>query len=287
MSEEATPYRVLRYRDDRPAEPAHEEVAREAPLIIRLAGRDVGVTMRTPGHDAELIPGFLFGEGVIARRADVRAIHPCDAAAGDCLDVTLAPGVPVDFARLSRHVFASSSCGICGSVSIERLRARVSRAGDGPRLDPAVIHALPGSLRSAQPTFDRTGGLHAAALFDADSRRLVVREDIGRHNAVDKVVGHALWSEMLPLVRHILLVSGRASFEIVQKAACAGIPVVAAVSAPSSLAIDLARDLNMTLIGFLRDGRFTVYAGAERLRASQGRAAGITDPAAHADRPPG
>lgn len=263
--------------------PADEEVAREAPLIIRLAGRDVGVTMRTPGHDEELILGFLLGEGVIARRADIREIRPCDPAAGDCLDVTVTPGIPVDFARLSRHVFASSSCGICGSVSIESVRSRVPRAEDGPCLDPAVIHALPESLRSAQPTFDRTGGLHAAALFDTDGHRLLVREDIGRHNAVDKVVGHALRSEMLPLVRHILLVSGRASFEIVQKAACAGIPVVSAVSAPSSLAIDLARDLNMTLIGFLRDGRFTVYAGAERLGASGGRAAAVTDPAAHAD----
>ncbi|MBL8760746.1 MAG: formate dehydrogenase accessory sulfurtransferase FdhD [Phycisphaerae bacterium] len=262
----AARYPVRRFRAGHAPESVDDLAAVEEPLEIRVAGRSVGVTMRTPGHDRELALGFLVGEGVIGGRADVEHVRPCDRAGGERLDVIVAPWVAVDFARLTRHVFATSSCGVCGSASLEALRKQFPRVADGPVVAPEVVHALVGALRGVQPTFDQTGGLHAAALFDEGGTLLIAREDVGRHNAVDKVIGHALWAGLVPLHRHMLLVSGRASFEIVQKARAAGIPIVAAVSAPSSLAIDLAEESNITLIGFVREGRFNVYSHARRVR---------------------
>ncbi|MCC6230760.1 MAG: formate dehydrogenase accessory sulfurtransferase FdhD [Phycisphaerales bacterium] len=261
----AARYPVWRFRDGNVPERADDLAVVEEPLEIRVAGRAVGITMRTPGHDAELALGFLVGEGIITRRADVEHVRPCDRAGGEVIDVIVSPGVAVDFARLTRHVFAPSSCGVCGSGSIDALRKQFPKVGDGPRAEPSVVYSLMDGLRRAQPTFDLTGGLHAAGLFDQHGTLLAAREDVGRHNAVDKVVGHAFLGSLLPLSRHVLVVSGRASFEIVQKALAAGIPIVAAVSAPSSLAIDLADESGLTLIGFLRDGRFNVYTHAKRI----------------------
>lgn len=253
-----------------------DAVATEEPLEIRLetGGRTVplAVTMRTPGDDYELAAGYLFGEGVLRQRADLLALSHCidpqvDAAQRhNIVNALLRPGLTVDLRRLDRHVFQSSACGVCGKASLDQLETRDCGA---PRLSARVSHrtllALPERLRQAQGLFDATGGLHAAGLFAADGRLLAAREDVGRHNAVDKLVGWAFLADRLPLSDHLLLVSGRASFEILQKAYTAGLPVVCAVSAPSSLAVDLARRFGITLVGFLRDRRFNVYAGRERL----------------------
>lgn len=263
-------YPVVRFSQGG-SQAGEDEAVVEEPLEIRVAGRGVGVTMRTPGHDEELVIGFLVGEGVISGPGDVERVRACDRAAGDAVDVIVSAGVAVDFARLTRHVFASSSCGVCGAASIEALRHRFPRAADGPRMTPAVLHAAASKLRAVQPTFDQTGGLHAAGLFDASGELAVAREDVGRHNAVDKVVGWAHFRGMLPLSAYSLVVSGRVSFEIVQKALAAGIPLIAGVSAPSSLAIDLCLESNMTLIGFLREGRFNVYAHPFRVRDDERR----------------
>lgn len=248
-----------------------DHLAAEEPLEIRLRGRAISVTMRTPApgsdHDEELAAGFLVGEGMVRRREDIEAVRRCpDASGGGVVDVLVGPHVTGDFAALTRHVFASSSCGVCGAATIEAVCRRFPPVGEGLRVKAAELLAMPDVLRAAQATFDTTGGLHAAGLFDERRRLLVSREDVGRHNAVDKVVGHALLGGMLPLSRRVLLVSGRASFEIVQKACAAGIPVVAAVSAPSSLAVDLAEESNITLVGFLRPGRFNVYTHAGRIQ---------------------
>lgn len=263
---------------------ASDEVVGEGPLEVRVAGRGVSITMRTPGHDEELALGFLVGEGVLRSRGDVEHVRRCDqgeGAKGDVVDVLVRPEVAVDFARLTRHVFASSSCGVCGSATIEAVRgvfAKVAGAegGVGPFVAEGALWEMLAALRASQPTFDKTGGLHAAGLFelggDGGATLVAAREDVGRHNAVDKVVGFAFKAGMLPLSRHALLVSGRVSFEIVQKGLAAGVPVVAAVSAPSSLAIDLAEESGVTLIGFLRGreagraGRFNVYTHAGRVR---------------------
>jgi FdhD protein len=246
-----------------------DELSVEEPLEIRVRGRAISVTMRTPGHDEELAAGFLLSEGIVKRAGDVLKVEPCGRNEfGNVVNALLAPEVHVDFERLTRHVFASSSCGLCGKATIEavcsRLSTLVSR-DDGFTIDPNVITTMPQTMRAAQETFTRTGGLHAAALFDACGKLIVLREDIGRHNAVDKVIGHALMKQLLPLTRHVLLVSGRASFEIVQKALAAQIPIVAAVSAPSSLAVSFAKDAGMTLIGFLRDQRMNIYSHPQRL----------------------
>ena len=258
-----------------------DEFAVEEPLLIELAhdrdggGRvteSVSVTMRTPGHDVELALGFLYTEGIIADAGEI--VAPADeppTAAGErgcnTVRVDVRPGVPVDMRRLERHFYATSSCGVCGKTSLEALEAaRPVRLAPGrPVVAPDTVHALPDRLRAAQAVFDRTGGLHAAALFDADGGLVAVREDVGRHNAVDKLVGWALRGGRLPLADAVLLVSGRASFELVQKALAAGVPVLAAVGAPSSLAVATARAYGQTLLGFVRGGRFNVYAGAERL----------------------
>jgi FdhD protein len=249
-------------------------VAVEEPLEIRVGGRSLAVAMRTPGHDRELAAGFLVSEGLIHRRDDVLDMIYCgdrDAEAGSAgagngeatnvLDVLLAPHVTVDWSRLSRNVFASSSCGLCSKASIEAVRAQFPpiAAPFAPRRD--VLAALPARLRSAQVEFAVTGGSHASALFDADGTLVAVREDVGRHNALDKIVGHAFFAERLPLAGHILLVSGRVSFEIVQKALAAGLPCIAAISAPTSAAVEFARETGQTLVGFLRGERMNVYAG--------------------------
>ncbi|WP_395106306.1 formate dehydrogenase accessory sulfurtransferase FdhD [Actinomadura sp. SCN-SB] len=247
-----------------------DTLAVEEPLEIRVAGRPLTITMRTPGDDFELVAGFLAAEGVIARPDDLLAMRYCaDATEQNTLDVALADGVEPPSELMRRAFATTSACGVCGKASIEALRVRrpYDIASDQVRLTPVSLAALPDRLREAQRVFERTGGLHAAGLFDASGGLLVLREDVGRHNAVDKVVGWALAKGLLPLSGHVLMVSGRASFELTQKAAQAGIPVLAAVSAPSSLAVELAEDAGMTLIGFLRGETMNVYTGAHRIEA--------------------
>ena len=244
-----------------------DQVACEEPLEIRVRGRSVAVTMRTPGEDDELAAGFLLTEGILRRRDDVVRIAHCPAARApqNTLNVTLAPHVELDLERLTRHVFASSSCGLCGKASIESVHQHFPPVTSGVRIPAGTLASLPERMRAAQAVFDRTGGLHAAAIFDPAGNVVALREDVGRHNAVDKVIGHGLLSGKGKFDSHILLVSGRASFEIVQKALAARIPVVCAISAPSSLAIDFARESNQTLIGFLRDDAMNIYSGPERV----------------------
>jgi FdhD protein len=243
-------------------------LAREEPLEIRVRGRSVAVTMRTPGHDRELAAGFLLTEGIVRRRADITAISECLAAESpeNTLNVFLAPKVKLDFKQLTRHVFASSSCGLCGKASIEAVHQSFPPVEKTLEVAPEILAAMPARMRRAQRTFARTGGLHAAALGDSSGKLLVVREDIGRHNAVDKVLGLAFLDGGLPLDSHVLLVSGRASFEIMQKALAARIQIVAAISAPSSLAVEFAKESGQTLIGFLRGNTMNVYCGVERVR---------------------
>jgi FdhD protein len=249
-------------------------LAAEEPLEIRVGEHPLSVTMRTPGHDLELAAGFLFTEGLVQRAEQIlrlESVTPADAPdRGNVVEAELAPEATPDFEKMRRHFFAASSCGICGKASIDAVRSRLLRPPNADfRLSAELLVRLPDALRSSQDVFERTGGLHAAALFDAGGALLVLREDIGRHNAVDKVIGWALREGRLPLGDCVLLVSGRGGFEIVQKAIVAGVPVVASVSAPSSLAVQLARELRLTLVGFLRGRRFVVYAGDERVVESK------------------
>ncbi|HEX6160376.1 MAG TPA: formate dehydrogenase accessory sulfurtransferase FdhD [Thermoanaerobaculia bacterium] len=239
-----------------------DAVVVEEPLEIRVGERPVSVTMRTPGHDFELAAGFLFTESIVQRPEDIESIRHWGSA--NIVRVALKEGVQVDLQRLQRHFYSTSSCGVCGKTSIDAVRIETAPVESDIRVTREVIDRLPEQLRAAQATFDETGGIHAAGLFDSDGTLLRVREDLGRHNAVDKVIGSALLDGM-PLEQRILFVSSRTSFELVQKAAVAKIPLLAAVGAPSSLAVELARDMNMTLLGFVRDGRFNVYAGNERI----------------------
>ena len=246
-------------------------LAAEEPLEIRIGDKPLSVTMRTPGHDLELAAGFLFTEGFVTGRKQIVSLeHEAgdgEQNRGNVVRAVLAPEAAPDFEKMRRHFFAASSCGICGKASIDSVRARTLEPPNADfRLDAEVLIRLPESLRESQVVFGRTGGLHAAALFDAIGKLLVLREDIGRHNAVDKVIGWALLDDRVPLSSSILLVSGRGGFEIIQKAIVAGLPVVASVSAPSSLAVQLARELRQTLIGFLRGRRFVIYAGEERIK---------------------
>lgn len=257
-----------------------DHVAVEEPLEIRLGfeengnrvTRSVSITMRTPGNDAELATGFLFSEGIIRRRDEVALVKPCGPAAADsgihnAVRVELESGVDVDLDRLQRHFYTTSSCGVCGKASLDALRVQGMTAlptGD-LRFARSMLLALPDTLRAAQATFARTGGLHAAAAFDNTGRLVVCREDVGRHNAVDKVVGALFGQGLLPACEYGLIVSGRASFELLQKALVAGMPLLAAVGAPSSLAVQLAREFNVTLAGFLRGDSFNIYAAEERI----------------------
>jgi FdhD protein len=260
---------ILRYQSGRPPHEAADELAEEEPLEIRVGGRGVSITMRTPGHDAELAAGFLLTEGMLHSKADLLGVEPCaHAGPGNVVNVTLTPEARVDFARLTRHVFTSSSCGVCGKASIDSVFQRFEPVPEENSVTVRVetLLSLPTRLADAQPTFRRTGGIHAAAVFSADGALIVAREDVGRHNAVDKVLGYGLLRGDLPYDRHVLLVSGRASFEIVQKALAARVPVIAAVSAPSTLAADFAEQSGQTLVGFLREGRLNVYAHPGRVQ---------------------
>ena len=251
-----------------------ETLAVEEPMEIRVNGTAISVTMRTPGSDVELAQGFLLTEGVIGERADILAVQYCRGAGEDgmntynVLDVTLGADVPAPSLDVTRNFYTTSSCGVCGKGSIDAIRL-ISRHSPGD--DPTVVasetlSAMPTQLRSAQRIFATTGGLHGAALFDADGTMLVVREDVGRHNAVDKVIGWAVENDRIPLTGTVLLVSGRASFELTQKAVMAGIPILAAVSAPSSLAVDLAAQAGLTLVAFLRGSSMNVYTRQDRVK---------------------
>ena len=269
--------RITEVRDGAAVE-REDEAAGEEPLEVRVepdpARPDlrvrIAVTMRTPGSDFELAAGFLFTEGLLRGPDDVPRIAYCtesdEPQQFNIVTVGLTRGVPFDAERFRRNVYTTSSCGVCGKASIEGVAAHVPRRPTGSfRVRAEVLGSLPGRITSSQRVFGRTGGLHAAALFTPDGELLLLREDVGRHNAVDKVVGARLLARALPDSGTILLVSGRAGFELVQKSAMAGIPFLAAIGAPSSLAISLARDQGMTLVGFLRSGRFNIYTGPERV----------------------
>ncbi len=274
--------RVVRVRGGVPGIRPDTLVAEE-PLEIRLNGKPLAITMRTPGDDFALAVGFLVSEGVLGSAADVRAVTYCEGATEDgsntynVVNVQLAPGVPVPDITLERNVYTTSSCGLCGKASLDAVRTATrfplspaAAGADTVRIPVDLLGQLPDRLRAAQKVFDRTGGLHAAGLFSAQGELLDIREDVGRHNAVDKIVGRALQTGLLPLAGAVLLVSSRASFELAQKAVMAGVPVLAAVSAPSSLAVDLALESGLTLVGFLRGGNMNIYAGEERIEFQEG-----------------
>lgn len=273
-----TPARVLAYGDDSAREIV-DDLATEEPLEIRLVAggrtRTLAVTMRTPGNDFELAAGFLFSEGVIREREEIAGISYCIDPRVDAqqryniVNVQLASQELPELERLERHFTMSSACGVCGKANIDALQTRAARIEDPVRVSPAFVAALPEKMHAAQRVFASTGGLHAAALFDGEGTLLVLREDVGRHNAVDKITGWALLGGKMPLHGCVLLVSGRASYELVQKSIVARIPVLCAVSAPSSLAVELANAFGMTLLGFVRGTRANVYAGRERTAASK------------------
>jgi FdhD protein len=258
---------------------AQDCLVAEEPLEIRVGETPLSVTMRTPGHDLELTAGFLFTEGLIERREQIVSLEYGKAksqqASGNTVQVQLT-GTSLEPERTRRNFFMTSSCGICGKASIEAVKAHgIRRPNPAFFLDPVVLCTFPGTLKAAQSIFDRTGGLHAAGLFDTQGKLVVLREDVGRHNAVDKVVGWALLAGRLPLADYALMVSGRGGFEIIQKAVLAGVPLLASVSAPSSLAVRLAREVGLTLVGFLRGRRFLVYSGDERLQPKCARPASV------------
>ena len=268
----------VRVVEDGRARVKSDHLATEEPMEIRLLTggkrQTVAVTMRTPGNDFELAAGFLYGEGIISSREEVKRISYCVDADVDSeqryniVNVELRGDRPYDLRSLDRHFYTTSACGVCGKASLEQLELRgCPVVGPGPEVSAGIIYSLPKKLREAQGLFEATGGLHAAALFDAEGNLLALREDVGRHNATDKLVGWALLEGRLPLSENVVMVSGRSSFEILQKCLTAGVPFVCAVSAPSSLAVDVARQFGMTLVGFLRGNRFNVYSGHERIHA--------------------
>jgi FdhD protein len=264
---------------------AEDYLVAEEPLEIRLGETPLSVTMRTPGHDLELAAGFLFTEGLIDGREQIVSLEygktKSQQASGNVVQVQLTgTSLELEPEQLRRNFFMTSSCGICGKASIEAVKAHgIRRPNRNFLLDPEVLCTFPDTLKTAQGIFDRTGGLHAAGLFDIDGKLIVLREDVGRHNAVDKVVGWALLAGKLelPLADCALMVSGRGGFEIIQKALMAGVPLLASISAPSSLAVRLARETGLTLVGFLRGRRFLVYSGVERLRPRNARADSVCD----------
>lgn len=243
-----------------------DAVACEEPLEIRVDNQPVSVTMRTPGHDNELAAGFLLSEGLISKREHIAKIEPYPRNKDkNVINVFLSPDIEVDFKRFTRHVFMSSSCGLCGKSSIESVHQHFPKITAKISVSAKVLQDLPAKIRAKQETFDKTGGLHAAAIFDTKGKLIVLREDVGRHNAVDKVLGYAFLNDLYPLTKHILSVSGRASFEIMQKALAGRLPVIAAVSAPSSLAVEFAEESGQTLVGFLREQRMNIYSHAKRI----------------------
>jgi FdhD protein len=263
----------IRRVDDQSSSQVQDLLAIEEPLEIRIGTKTISLTMRTPGHDFELAAGFLFTEGILAGFQQIQKIRRSDARANprrasNSVTIELNPDVEVDFERLQRHFYTTSSCGVCGKASIEALETQGCPVlpRDSPMFESAVIHRLPDMLRREQAVFERTGGLHAAALFDAKGNLTLLREDVGRHNAVDKLIGSEMLRGHTPLHDKLLLVSGRASFELVQKALMGGIPILAAVGAPSSLAVETAQRFNMTLLGFVRERRFNIYSGASRIQ---------------------
>jgi FdhD protein len=257
------PGRIIRRKSDGSLEYLRDDLTIEEPLEIRIGPKTLATTMRTPGHDDELAAGFLVSEDVVHERSAISKISP---DGDNRAIVDLAPGVKLKLNSVQRYGTISSSCGICGKTSIDEVRQNFPEIeSDKVRIDIKTLLSLPEKLRKAQSDFARTGGIHAAGVFDSTGELKIVREDIGRHNAVDKAIGRAFLDELFPLNRHVLLVSGRASFEIVQKALAAGIPIIAAVSAPSTLAVEFARESNQTLIGFLRPPSFNVYSHIERV----------------------
>ncbi len=252
-----------------------DEIATEEPLEIRLIypEQTLAVTMRTPGADFDLVAGFLYSEGVITSREDISKMSYCvdpdidGEQRQNIINVALKSGLTFDLKRLERHFFMTSACGVCGKASIESLKIReIPQISSDFNINTEIIYRLNDQLKLAQGLFSATGGLHAAALFDAQGKLLKLREDVGRHNALDKLIGSAVLTNELPLTHHIVMVSGRSSFEILQKSIVAGVPVLCAVSAPSSLAVEIAQAFNITLIGFLRGRRFNVYSGIERIK---------------------
>jgi len=276
MERQATRVRVTSYRAD-VAEEREDRLAGEEPLAIRVAGPgqmpvDVAITMRTPGHEAELAVGFLRTEGLIDDRTEITAITTGDSAtlAKPDDEITVHLATTFDASRIAaRHFVATASCGICGKASLDEVEVRSAPIPDGPVVDPSTLISLPGTVRDAQAVFEHTGGLHAAGLFDPDGRLITLREDVGRHNALDKLIGSQVMAGALPLHGRIVLLTGRAGFELVQKAAVAGAPIVAAVSAPTDLAVEAAERLGVTLVGFLRGDGFNVYARADRIAAGR------------------
>ena len=267
------PTLLHRYRKGAGFTESDDRLAAEEPLEIRVEGKSVAVMMRTPGHDEELAAGFLLTEKVISSADDLFEISRCrdiedPEAAGNVVDVKLAPHHRVDLDSLTRHVFTSSSCGVCGKATIESVFQEFPPIESELSLSPSRLLGLPDTLRQAQETFEKTGGLHASALFDNKGTLHLLREDVGRHNALDKVIGRSLLEGNLPLIDRVLLVSGRISFELIQKALAAGIPIIAGISAPSSLAVEFAEGSGQTLVGFLREKGFNLYTGAHRIPTS-------------------
>jgi FdhD protein len=265
----AKPTKIVRLKAGkrRPRQP--DEVAVEEPLEIRVEGHQVAVVMRTPGHDSELAAGFALTEGIVRESKEIFEITSClntGRPSDNVVSIALTDPARFDVAKLSRHVFSSSSCGICGKATIEAVMLQFPPIETAPTIESQVILQLPGKLAAAQEIFQKTGGLHACALFNATGELLLLREDVGRHNALDKLIGHQLLAKRLPLGECVLLLSGRVSFEMTQKALAAGLAIIAAISAPTSLAVEFAQTNNQTLIGFLRGESMNIYTGAERIR---------------------
>jgi len=264
----AQPIQVVRLDGSSPAAEEADEVTVEEPLEIQVEGQSIAVVMRTPGNDRELAAGFALTEGIVHARNEVFEITSCltnEQSTKNIINVALRDPGRFDRTKFSRNVFTSSSCGVCGKATIEAVQQQFPAISCAPAVGVEVLRALPARLIEAQETFQRTGGLHACALFDLQGQLLLLREDVGRHNALDKLIGHELLANQLPLADRVLLLSGRVSFEMTQKALAAGIGIIAAISAPSSLAVEFARANNQTLIGFLRGQRMNIYAGAERV----------------------